>query len=187
MLRILLFTTYSFITQSSSNNVKFEKYSDIPYTPPLNVKLPPTNILYQKQHKLTASVAHPKPSFSCYTIDNIQTIMYRNMMKLRRIVGIKCFLFLSLTLLSLILYSTFFISKKPTLISLNKNSNVNQTDINNNSEKKTSMLITNGVLNLDNPLDILREMDIFNDKTTYKFYEHEHTHADDCKSNKYTN
>ena len=185
VLCFLYFLHYLFIITQSSNNVKFEKYSDIPYTPPLNVKLPPANVIYQKQHKLTASVAHPKPSFSCYTIDNIQTIIYRNMMKLRRIVGIKCFLLLSLALFSLILYSTFFISKKPSLISLNKNNNVNQTDINNNPEKKTSMLITNGVLNLDNPLDILREMDIFNDKTTYKFYEHEHTHADDCKSTIY--
>lgn len=147
---------------------RFEKHSDIPYTPPIITKEVPASI-YQKHHKTTASIAHPKPSQPGY----YTTAVKRSLLSWRRYISLRNILLVILTIALFFVYR--LTSNRSSLISQHESANNTKTVIDNHS---TSMLITNGVLNREDPFNLLKDMDIVNDRTSVKFNQRDEADAD---------
>ncbi|TIA88840.1 hypothetical protein E3P99_02353 [Wallemia hederae] len=148
---------------------RFEKHSDIPYTPPIISKEIPSSV-YHKHHKTTASIAHPKPSQRGYYTAAVK----RWLIRLTRLISMRGVI-ITVVLLSLFgIYKAYthalsFISQQPA------NNNNTKTSIDHQS---TSMLITNGVLNRDDPYKLLSDMDILTHRTSVKFNQRDDAQAD---------
>ncbi|EOQ99565.1 hypothetical protein E3P77_03892 [Wallemia ichthyophaga] len=127
----------------------FEKHSDIPYTPPITSK--PVNLNF-KQHKFTASTAHPKPSSGNSNMTRF----------IRRRGSFKGTILLALTLLLLFLYKTLS----------------NTTISSETHPPSTPMLITSGVLTKEDPRSLLHRLNILTDRTTVHFNRRNDTAAD---------